>query len=52
MSVAFVDTETTGLDPELNPIWEIAVILPDGPDEGEHCCEGQPFPHGQSPPCS
>ena len=37
MSVAFVDTETTGLDPELNPIWEIAVILPDGPDEGEHC---------------
>lgn len=37
MSVAFVDTETTGLDPELNPIWEIAVILPDGPYEGEHC---------------
>lgn len=37
MSVAFVDTETTGLDPERNPIWEIAVILPDGPDEGEYC---------------
>ena len=37
MSVAFIDTETTGLDPELNPIWEIAVILPDGPNKGEHC---------------
>lgn len=36
MSVAFIDTETTGLDPELNPVWEIAVILPDGPDKGEH----------------
>lgn len=29
--VAFVDIETTGLDPINNPIWEIAVILPDGP---------------------
>lgn len=36
MSVAFADTETTGLDPDLNPIWEVAVIPPDGPDEGEH----------------
>ena len=36
MNVAFVDTETTGLDPERNPIWEIAVIIPDGPDAGEH----------------
>ena len=36
MNVAFVDTETTGLDPERNPIWEIAVIIPDGPDQGEH----------------
>lgn len=36
MNVAFVDTETTGLDPERNPIWEIAVIIPDGPDHGEH----------------
>lgn len=25
--VAFVDTETTGLDPGRNPIWEIAVIV-------------------------
>ena len=31
MNVAFVDTETTGLDPERNPIWEIAVIIGDGP---------------------
>lgn len=35
--VAFIDTETTGLDPDRCPIWEIAVILPDGPGEGEHC---------------
>ena len=35
--LAFIDTETTGLDPVLNPIWDIAVILPDGPHEGEHC---------------
>lgn len=27
MSVAFVDTETTGLDPERHEIWEIAVIV-------------------------
>ncbi len=25
--VAFWDTETTGLDPELDPVWEIAVIV-------------------------
>lgn len=31
--VAFVDTETTGLDPELDFIWEIAVIV----DGEEHC---------------
>lgn len=31
---AFVDTETTGLNPETHMIWELAVIkrLPDGPD--------------------
>lgn len=34
--VAFVDTETTGLDSDRCPIWEIAVIVPDGPHEGEH----------------
>lgn len=34
--VAFVDTETTGLDSDRCPIWEIAVIVPDGPNEGEH----------------
>lgn len=33
MSVAFVDTETLGLDPDRNPIWEIAVIV----DGVEHC---------------
>lgn len=31
--VAFVDTETIGLDPERHPIWEIAVIV----DGVEHC---------------
>lgn len=31
--VAFVDTETTGLDPDRHPIWEVALITPDG---GEH----------------
>lgn len=41
MNVAFVDTETTGLDPERNPIWEIAVIIPDGPDQGEHVWQQQ-----------
>lgn len=35
--VAFVDTETTGLDPLFNPIWEIAVIV----DEVEHCWRQQ-----------
>lgn len=34
--VAFVDTETLGLDPFRHPIWETAIILPDGPDAGEH----------------
>lgn len=32
--LAFVDTETTGLNPDTHMIWELAVIkrLPDGPD--------------------
>jgi DNA polymerase III epsilon subunit-like protein len=29
MSVAFIDTETTGLHPVLNPVWDIAVIVDD-----------------------
>lgn len=29
MTVAFVDTETTGLDPLRHPIWEIAIITDD-----------------------
>lgn len=33
MSVAFVDTETLGLDPVRHPIWEIAIIV----DDVEHC---------------
>ena len=28
--VAFVDCETLGLDPRRHPIWEVAVITPDG----------------------
>lgn len=28
--VCFVDTETTGLDPDRHQIWEVALILPDG----------------------
>lgn len=31
--VAFIDTETTGLDPHLCPVWEVAVIV----DDVEHC---------------
>ena len=27
--VAFIDTETTGLDPHLCPVWEVAVIVDD-----------------------
>lgn len=30
MGVAFVDIETTGLDPERHEIWEVGLILPDG----------------------
>ena len=29
-NVCFVDTETTGLDPDLHQIWEVGIILPDG----------------------
>lgn len=28
--VCFVDTETTGLDPDLHEIWEVGLILPSG----------------------
>ena len=28
--VCFVDTETTGLDPDRHPIWEVALITPNG----------------------
>ncbi len=28
--VCFVDTETTGLDPDRHEIWEVGIILPDG----------------------
>lgn len=28
--VCFLDTETTGLDPDRHPIWEVALITPDG----------------------
>lgn len=35
--LAFIDTETLGLDPHRHPIWEIAVIIPDGPHAGENC---------------
>ena len=29
MSVVFLDTETTGLDPDRHSIWEVALIIPD-----------------------
>lgn len=29
MNIAFVDTETTGLDPELHQIWEVGLVLDD-----------------------
>lgn len=29
-NVCFVDTETTGLDPERHEIWEVGLIMPDG----------------------
>lgn len=28
--VAFIDCETLGLDADVHPVWEVAVILPDG----------------------
>lgn len=31
--VAFVDCETLGLNPDVHPIWEIAIILPDTEEE-------------------
>lgn len=35
MSLAFVDTETTGLDPDLHEIWEVGLILSE-PGGGEY----------------
>lgn len=29
-NICFIDTETTGLDPDLHQIWEVALITPDG----------------------
>lgn len=29
-NVCFIDTETLGLDPDHNPVWEVGLILPDG----------------------
>ena len=34
--VVFIDTETTGLDPDRHEIWEIAVIQPDGAEAVYH----------------
>jgi DNA polymerase III alpha subunit (gram-positive type) len=33
MSLVFLDTETTGLDPALHEVWEIAWAIDDGPIE-------------------
>ena len=33
MSLVFLDTETTGLDPERHEVWEIAYAVDDGPIE-------------------
>lgn len=42
-TLAFVDTETTGLDPWLHDAWEIAVILRrDGQDDAEHVYRIEP----------
>lgn len=35
MSVAFIDTETTGLDPDRHEIWEVALITPVRDEPGE-----------------
>jgi hypothetical protein len=40
--VAFIDTETAGLDPEHHAIWEIAVIV----DDVEHCWQQRLPIHG------
>lgn len=31
MTLVFLDTETTGLDPALHEVWEVAVAVDDGP---------------------
>ena len=35
-NVAFIDTETLGLDPDVNPVWEVGLILPDGTERQWH----------------
>ena len=40
--IAFVDTETTGLDPFLHDAWEIAVIRREGGHDTEHVYRIQP----------
>ncbi len=44
--VAFIDTETTGLDPERHKVWEIAVIV----DGVEHCWQQRWTPGWHSNP--
>lgn len=34
--VCFLDTETLGLDPDVNPVWEVGLILPDGTEREWH----------------
>ena len=40
--IAFVDTETTGLDPFIHDAWEIAVILRSGGHDSEHTYRIEP----------
>lgn len=35
-NVAFIDTETLGLDPDVNPVWEVGLILPNGTEHQWH----------------
>ncbi|MBH0247241.1 hypothetical protein I3W98_37515, partial [Streptomyces cavourensis] len=46
-TLAFIDTETTGLDPDRHAVWEIAVIIrnPNQPDWEHHWQIRQPELH-------
>lgn len=46
-TLAFIDTETTGLDPDRHAVWEIAIIIrnPDQPDWEHHWQIRQPELH-------